>query len=631
MSTANLTIINESRVVGFSKPVLVVEAAPGAERAEWLADRLREAADTGARTFNLSCEFAVGGPWAGTAELFSALLSEIQRDQPDLIDAHGFELVRALPLLKRSMNIRGLCLTDLAPNGERTRNYARDRAVRNVHGLIDLLDEWKSVACPNALWVIACDFFDDAGAMSSQFFHELMRRRGRRLNIRLIAAVAPGHGESACASFDSTVQLELRKVQLEPSSPAPMEREAAAEAAAALEERIGDDKLELTVNLPRLIYLWKCAGRPAKLLFRQWQALDAHLEVGQYADAYRYSHGLLDLAFHLGHEQLKFLLVEQLIVCHLTFDDVDSALQVAKGVGLPLAEGDGDRQDRLFYQIAMMYARFKKPRDYAKGEEYLQLGLEALAKSGLPEVERHFRYVFNRNGLAMIRNFQRRPQKAIELCRAGWEELRENLPPDTHRLHRSILIYNLAQVCTVLGANEEALDHYATAIAMDPSYSEYYNDRGSLLLKMDRLEEAEADYLRAIELSPPYFEVFTNLGQCYRRMGNMDAAIQQYSRALDLEPKHVLALLGRGKAYEEAGEREAAIADYGAVLALEPTLWEALGSRGVLYYETGRLHDSLADFDAAIALKPDLAELHENRAVVVSDIEKLETRLQRVS
>jgi tetratricopeptide (TPR) repeat protein len=636
MATMNLATLTEpettSPAASFSQPLLLLEAEQGAERAQWLAERLREAADTGARTFKLSCEFGVGGPWAGVSELFSELISEIQRDRPDLIELHGFELGYVLPLIRRSINLRGLTLTDLAPNGERTRNWARDRAFRNVHGLIDLLDEWKSAECPTAEWVIACDLFDDAGAMSSLFFRELMRRRAGRLHIRLIAAVAPGHGESVRASFDPSVPAEVRKADFEPCPPAPpMDSQLAGQAATELERRMGDDKLEQTVNLPRLIYLWKCAGRNDRLLLRQWQALDTHLELGQYGDAYRYSRGLLELAFEQGHEQLKYLIFDQTLVCHLTFDEVDQALQLCEEVGVPLAEGDGDRQDRLFYQMAMMYGRFKKPRDFAKGEEYLDRGLAGLAKSKIPEVERHFRYVFNRNGLAMIRNFQGRPDEALALCRDGLRYLNEHIPPDVHKLHRSILIYNMAQVCAITGAHEEALEHFAATIAMDPNYSEYYNDRGSLFLKLDRLEEAKADYLRAMELSPPYFEVFTNLGQCYRRMGNMDDAVKQYSRALDLEPKHVLALLGRGKAYEEAGERDAAIADYTAVLALEPTLWEALGSRAVLYYEAGRLSESLADFDAAIALKPDFADLHENRAVVMADIEKFAAELSGVS
>ena len=211
----------------------------------------------------------------------------------------------------------------------------------------------------------------------------------------------------------------------------------------------------------------------------------------------------------------------------------------------------------------------------------------------MPEGERHFRLGFQpRNGLAMIRNFQRRPQEAIELCRTGFAYLNEHLGADEHRLHRSILLYNTAQVYAAIGMAAEALEYYSATIAQDPNYSEYHNERASVLLQLDRLEEAEADYLRAIELSPPYFEVFTNLGQCYRRMGAMDKAIKEYSRALDLEPGHLLGRLGRAKAYEEAGQRGDAIDDYTAVLAQDPLFMGSIRkSRERSLYEAGRLHE----------------------------------------
>jgi tetratricopeptide (TPR) repeat protein len=629
MAKINARTVDEIKIsTKNSSPfLLVVEAAHGLARTQWLAEKLKARAAGGARTFQLSAEFAIGGPWGGVAELFSTLFGEIQSERADLIQRHSFELVHALPLLKRSLDIRGLSLTDLAPNSERTRNYARDRAVRNVHGLIDLLDEWKSTVCPSIPWVIACDYFDEAGAMSSLFFRELMRRRAARLHIELIVGVDSNSDESARAVFDSTVRSELLKLELDPSIPAPMDSEMATKTAIALEERIGEDKVALHAYLPRLIYLWTRAGSGPHLLFRQWQALDWQLETGQYADAYRYSRGLLDLAFQHGNPGLQFRIVEQLLVCHLTFDEFDDALRLAEEVGLPLAEGDGNKQERLLYQMAMIYARFKKPRDFTKGEECLERGLDLLMKCDMPETERQFRYVFNRNGLAMIRNFQGRQREALELCSKGLERLNEQIAPDAHRLHRSVLIYNMAQVFAATGTNEEALQQFGVTIAMDPNYSEYYNDRGSLLLKMGRLEEAKRDYLRAIELSPPYFEVFTNLGQCYRRMGAMADAIEQYSKALDLEPSHLLARLGRAKAYEEVEEREAAIEDYSAALATDRMLWEAAANRGALYYEAGRLYDSLADFDLALELRPDIAELHENRALVATDISQLENGL----
>jgi len=611
----------------------VLEAPAGPARANWLGERVEEYARIGARTFQLCCDFEFGGPWAGVTKLFSTLLGEIQHDRPDLIEQHALELVYVLPLLRRSVNIRNPNLTDMAPSSERTRNYPADRAVRNVHGLIDLLDEWKMSVCPTTPWVMACDSFDEAGAMGSLFFRELMRRRSTRLNIRLLASVAPGNGPSACESFDSAVQTELIVRRLDLPRPTPFDIQAAATSAATLEEWIGDDEFERLANLPRLIYLWKRARRPDKLLQYQFLALETYNTQGLYADAIRYGDGLLDLPSQEapGDEDLRWRILHKLLMSHLGLEDLDTSLQLAEEVGLPLAEKDANRRNQLFYLLAIFYARFKKPRDFAKGEEYLERSLAAIADSDLPEGERHFRFVFNRNGLAMIRNFQRRPEEAIELCRSGFAYLNEHLDANEHRLHRSILLYNIAQVYAATGAHQEALGYYSATIAQDPNYSEYYNERANVLLQMNRLEEAEADYLRAIELSPPYFEVFTNLGQCYRRRGAMEAAIRQYSRALDLAPKHLLAQLGRAKAYEEAGEREAAIADYSAVIARDATLWEALGSRGVLLYEAGRLQESLADFDTAIQLKPGIAELLENRAIVVADIQKLESVPQEVS
>jgi tetratricopeptide (TPR) repeat protein len=287
---------------------------------------------------------------------------------------------------------------------------------------------------------------------------------------------------------------------------------------------------------------------------------------------------------------------------------------------LKLAENHPRRLAQLFYLMAMFYARFQKPRDFAKGEEYLELSLRAIAEADFTEAERHFQVVFNRNGLAMIRNFQGRFQEAIDLCRAGSVRLDEHLSAEEHRLHRSILTYNTAQVYAAVGSYELAIKHFSQAIAMDPNYSEYYNDRGSVYLRLGLLEEARADYGLAIELSPPYFEVFTNLGQCYRRIGVMTKAIEAYSRALDLEPAQVLALLGRAKSHEELGHVPEAIADYTSALALDLTLWEALASRGVMHYEAGDPASALADFDHALELRPGQPDLYENRATVLADL-----------
>jgi tetratricopeptide (TPR) repeat protein len=278
----------------------------------------------------------------------------------------------------------------------------------------------------------------------------------------------------------------------------------------------------------------------------------------------------------------------------------------------------------MLYTLAMLYARYSKPRDLGKGEEYLARGLKALELAridgSMPEDEYHFQSAFNRNGLAMIRNFQRKYTEAIEICRECVKHLNTHLTADKHLLHRSVLLFNLAQVYNAIGSQREAIEHYSAAIALDPNYSEYYNDRGSVHLRFGNLEEAEKDYLKAIELSPPYFEVLTNLGQCYRKMGRMDRAIESYSLALDLEPNQILALLGRANAYQEVGKKEEALSDFTSVIALDPSLWDAFANRGAIRYDIGHLDLSLDDFNHAIALNSEQGDLFENRATVLAEL-----------
>jgi len=283
---------------------------------------------------------------------------------------------------------------------------------------------------------------------------------------------------------------------------------------------------------------------------------------------------------------------------------------------------------QLLYLTAMLFARYKQPRDLTKGEEYLNRGLAVIEHANIPEGERHFQRVFNRNGLAMIRSFQGRHQEALDLCWQGIEELNEYLGADQHRLHRSILNYNIAQVYVATGRYQDALQYFSTAMQMDPNYSEYYNERGNIYLRLGHLDEALADYLRAIELSPPYFEVFTNLGQCYRRMGRMAEAVEAYSWALDLEPGHVLALLGRANAYEAQGEAENALADYSSALDRDDNLWEAFANRGILHYERGDYEASLRDFNQSIMLRQEEPSLFLNRSIVLTDLRRLDEAIE---
>jgi tetratricopeptide (TPR) repeat protein len=609
--------------------VILIEGNAGSQRRAFLEEALRRARERGARTWILPCHFDEGGPWAGVKTLFAELVPEIRTGNPELLVRHDYELLNAVPALKRSMSVRNPNLTDVASNPERVRNYPSDRAFRIIHGLIDLLAEWKAGEKDDGPWILACDDYSQSSYLARYFFRELMRRRGRRLGLVLLVAADPGATESIAGYFQPVPLAARLPLDLPADAPQPVDPEEALRRARELEERVADDPLEAEIHLSDLIRAWTAAGDPKKVFHWQFEALSVHNSLGFYEDALSYGRPALAGAklYSPDDDTLHWRVFIKLFMCHVALGNAETALRIAEEEALGKVREAG-RLCRLYYLVSMLYARYLPQRDLATAEDYLERGMEEIARAGLPDSEMHFQTVFNRNGLAMIRFFQGRFQEAIDLCREGFNRLEEHIEPGKHRLHRSVLLYNTAQVYSTVGAHDDAIANYTAAMEMDPNYSEYYNERGSIHLRLGHLAAAREDYLKAIELSPPYQEVRTNLGQCCRQMGLMEEAIEAYSAALDLDPNQVLALVGRAQAHEALGRSEAALADYGAALAVDSRQPKVLANRAVLLYEAGRFEESLADLTAALEHSSDLAELYQNRSVVLTDLQRYEEAAQ---
>lgn len=600
--------------------------ATAAERQVPVGEILSAATAEGAAAWLLRCDFAEGGPWAGVRDFFRSLLDDIRRRSPALIEKHDYELLYVLPELRKQVKLRNPCLTDIATAEERIRNYPADRAYRITHGLIDLLVEYKQAFSGERTWLLICLDYDRSGEIARHFFQELMRRRGEQLRVVLLPVFSDREPDMDSLGFSCALQELAFGVAVPP--PETIDASEAARRAEALDSELDSNTLGRTAKLPDVIKLWSLAEREDKLLPRYLQALISYNVLGLYRDSGRYGELARNLlkrsAPGAEDKHIRWAIFYKLFLSYLGAGEPHKALQLANEdmLNAPEAEGGEVQRISLYYLMAMLYARFLPERDFAVGEEYLERALKLLEKAGFSEPDYWFQYVFNRNGLAMVRSFQGRYQEALDLCSTGFSLLQEHLSKDRHNLHRSVLLYNMAQVYSQTGRLELAIDHLSAAREMDPNYSEYYNERGSLYLKLGRLEDAERDYLRAIELSPPYHEVWTNLGNCLRLRGRWEEAVPAFSTALDLKPALPASLFGRAQAREALGATEDAMADYTAALELNPMSWQACAGRAVLLYEAGRINECLADLDLAISLAPGEADLYQNRAVALADIER---------
>ncbi|HEX7150009.1 MAG TPA: tetratricopeptide repeat protein [Thermoanaerobaculia bacterium] len=618
--TSQLTAdVAEATQTGTSR---IVEAPRGRGRQRWIEELLADAREQGRDALAVTCRLETHGAWAGVADLFRNLFPTIDEAAPDLLRQHSYALALTIPELRRRFPMKNASLTDSTPVKERVRSYPVDRAYRLVHGLIDLLDAWLPRQSRRLLLV--CDGFDGAGALGQRFFRELVRRRLERLPLDLVFVVDEGRGATAAAMLEDA---GLRVAALPVSgNDEPLDLAVLNATIEDLERRVLGDISQSDNHLPLLIHSCMITGQAERALHWRAIALVIYNHYGFYEDALHFGEPLvphIDRACHGENTFTRWQIISGLFNALVAIGRADDAYHLVHDEGLIKVDEPNDLVS-IYYTMAMLHCRFLPVKDLAKAEEYLDKSLAIVEKTTLSENEKHYLAVFALNGVAFIRHLQGRVEEAAQLCREGFERLSLHLTDEEYKLHRSVLLYNIAQVHTSTRNYDEALSYFAQAMEIDPRYSEYYNDRGSVYLKIGRFAEAIADYRKATELSEPYHEVYTNLGQAYNLNGDPENAAVAYTKALDLDPRQLLPWLGRAQAFEALGNTDAALADYSSALTLDASDALIWANRAVLQYERGRVEDSVADLDQAIVRSPKLADLYANRAVALADLGRLD-------
>lgn len=603
--------------------VTLIEAEPGRHLASAL-DAL--AADLANEALHVTCDFERKGLWSGLDQLVEHCVEDCQRLAPEAVESRLPAISTVLPAF-RLQALPRLGLTEQAPAPERVRNYAADRIYRTLHDLVDLVVAWRQ-AVGTTPWVLVCEGLDGAGQLVRRFFSELVRRGGPATGLRLLVSVSPGHLEEVESLFPPPTIAAKRSLELEPEGADLPSKTELRQRAERLEEEVGEDALKIEAHVSKLIFLWLRSDRPERAVHWQATALGLYNHQGCYEDGARYVEPVLTGLDRLVEEarpsefwhMSRWNVVGNIYGCLNAVGRPEDAAAVVEQTIPKLPYGT--EQARARYALAMSHARFLPEHNLKRAAELLEQGLEFLEKDGIREQQASiFLRSFLANGLALVRHREGRPEEAIRLCTQAQENLDRHLSPGQFRLHRSVLVYNIAQVYAAVGRADDAIRQYTAAIEMDPKYPEYFNERGAVHLARRDFALAEADFRQAIELSSPYPEVWTNLGQCLSLSGDLRGAIGAYGVALDLSPGAFLPSIGRAQAHHRLGQLEEALADYGAALTANPDHPLILSNRAAVLVDLGRPEKALEDLDAALAFDPQNQALLANRRHVLGLLE----------
>jgi tetratricopeptide (TPR) repeat protein len=161
-------------------------------------------------------------------------------------------------------------------------------------------------------------------------------------------------------------------------------------------------------------------------------------------------------------------------------------------------------------------------------------------------------------------------------------------------------VYHLLGLCyALLGQPHRALEHFASALELNPRYIEAHIHRGVLLNDLGRTGEAEDAFRQAAqhnERLPSGYpaHVAANLANhhallaaAYAEHGAFTEAIAQYRRAVELGPAFADLRYRLARALLEAGDVLSAREELERVARERPNFVDALASLGLARYLSG--------------------------------------------
>jgi len=166
---------------------------------------------------------------------------------------------------------------------------------------------------------------------------------------------------------------------------------------------------------------------------------------------------------------------------------------------------------------------------------------------------------------------------------------------------------------------DEAMKHFAAAIAIKPAYAEPYNNRGIAYKEQGFYDRAISSFTKAITLKKGYYDAQYNLANTFENKGQYDRSIWLYSQLLKKKPRSSQIHSNLGIVYQKQARLELAEEQFSRALQLDPANIEARNNLGVYYNSKGLYDKAIAEFKQILIINPDNAAVYSNLGTAFSN------------
>lgn len=171
------------------------------------------------------------------------------------------------------------------------------------------------------------------------------------------------------------------------------------------------------------------------------------------------------------------------------------------------------------------------------------------------------------------------------------------LGDDSARANRARILYKQGKL-------PECIADLTLAIEMAPDEAEYYFQRGTAWLQLDRVDDAITDLSKVIELEPTAAAAYSNRGAAWAIKNDNSKAMEDFSTAVRLDPDVPGNYENRARLYAQLRQYQDEIKDLTEYMNFVPDDPSAYVNRGMAWHFSAEYDKAIADFNTAIELAP---------------------------
>lgn len=182
--------------------------------------------------------------------------------------------------------------------------------------------------------------------------------------------------------------------------------------------------------------------------------------------------------------------------------------------------------------------------------------------------------------------------------------------------------YNLGIALAEKGMTHEAVNHYQTALRIDPGKASLHTNLGLELFLQGKRDQAINHYREALRLQPDFVYAHIHLGAALLVEGKTDQAMKHCREAIRIKPNSAQAYNCLGNIYFAQANMEDAIVAYSKALKIDKQYVEAANNLGVTLIQTGRTGSAIRVLQTALKIQPDYKDARMNLERIIREQKK---------